>query len=663
MSAAVCKTSSDLPSTGMISPNEIIKVLNKVSDAKIAYDSAYPRHNKEAFLPSLPQIAVVGNQSAGKSALLQAIVGFDFLPSNDGSRVTNRPIQIRLSSEPDIDGTAGNSLFDVAFVNDGSNRQKCHNPTELLDAITKANGTNISEQPIIVQIHSDKYKNTNLTFVDLPGLVPASIDDGGGIKKIVKDSIDSKNTIVLHVHEARTADLAHDSALNDIIRPGGHQKNTIGVLTKLDHLTDEQQGQKLNNLHDVKRWVPVMNHSERRDQEDEFFTSRKSIYQQRFGNDVGIKFLTNCLQQELLSEIKKSNVLSSLIEAKDQLEIELDQLDELVDPKNRQKYLLNWAEKGIRPRFKNFEEQISGTDIGPDNDQHAGAAVVSILAGDFLTQIDRVCSPEERLKKYDPNYLSTLFDNSGGANDRLNFYGAVEKLVRDAILPTHDSPVQNICIKCLNDVKKCMFDHIQEIMIFGNDETSVPPKALDWVLGKTDDVLEEWKKECQDFIKTLVSMEAHINRRHLYLEDQKFAYETIKPEKNSNAQETTVNTSSPVSASSEIGVNKFVMKPTIKLMENILCIAKSNIQDSVTKAIRVHFFDRIIGGQLETEVMTKWNNDLVTNSGNEDGSSEEIGEVQKIMGLTEELIERRKRIEEAHGALQDAVTFLKEARY
>ena len=44
---------------------------------------------------SLPWIAVIGLQSAGKSSLLESIVGYDFLPRGSGL-VTRRPVEMRL---------------------------------------------------------------------------------------------------------------------------------------------------------------------------------------------------------------------------------------------------------------------------------------------------------------------------------------------------------------------------------------------------------------------------------------------------------------------------------------------------------------------------------------------------------------------------------------
>ncbi|KAJ4173428.1 Dynamin- GTPase protein [Fusarium falciforme] len=51
----------------------------------------------------LPQIVVVGSQSAGKSSVLENIVGRDFLPRGSGI-VTRRPLILQLINVPDDEG-------------------------------------------------------------------------------------------------------------------------------------------------------------------------------------------------------------------------------------------------------------------------------------------------------------------------------------------------------------------------------------------------------------------------------------------------------------------------------------------------------------------------------------------------------------------------------
>ena len=48
----------------------------------------------------LPQIVVIGNQSSGKSTLLESIIGHEFLPKGTGI-VTRRPAIIQLFHQKD----------------------------------------------------------------------------------------------------------------------------------------------------------------------------------------------------------------------------------------------------------------------------------------------------------------------------------------------------------------------------------------------------------------------------------------------------------------------------------------------------------------------------------------------------------------------------------
>lgn len=50
------------------------------------------------FALDLPQIAVIGSQSAGKSSVLEGFVGRDFLPRGSGI-VTRRPLLLQLIHE------------------------------------------------------------------------------------------------------------------------------------------------------------------------------------------------------------------------------------------------------------------------------------------------------------------------------------------------------------------------------------------------------------------------------------------------------------------------------------------------------------------------------------------------------------------------------------
>jgi GTPase SAR1 family protein len=71
--------------------DQLIKVINKLQDAFAAVGVASP--------VDLPQIAVIGSQSSGKSSVLENIVGKDFLPRGSGI-VTRRPLVLQLINSP-----------------------------------------------------------------------------------------------------------------------------------------------------------------------------------------------------------------------------------------------------------------------------------------------------------------------------------------------------------------------------------------------------------------------------------------------------------------------------------------------------------------------------------------------------------------------------------
>ncbi|TMS23236.1 Dynamin-2 [Larimichthys crocea] len=79
---------------------DLIPLINKLQDA---FSSIGQTCNLD-----LPQIAVVGGQSAGKSSVLENFVGRDFLPRGSGI-VTRRPLILQL-----VNNKAG-KLFDMSW--------------------------------------------------------------------------------------------------------------------------------------------------------------------------------------------------------------------------------------------------------------------------------------------------------------------------------------------------------------------------------------------------------------------------------------------------------------------------------------------------------------------------------------------------------------------
>jgi len=188
----------------------------------------------------LPRIVVIGTQSAGKSSLLEAIVGLDFLPRGEGV-VTRRPLELRLVH---VSPTGGEDDFKpyAEFPKDG--KTKYYDFDKVRDRIIAMTeqiaGKNkgIIDDPITMTVYSTSCPD--LTLVDLPGItrIPlANSDQTKDIEKVTKDMCrkyaKDPRTIILAVVPAN-----QDMSTSDAIKMAQEEDpegiRTIGVITKID---------------------------------------------------------------------------------------------------------------------------------------------------------------------------------------------------------------------------------------------------------------------------------------------------------------------------------------------------------------------------------------------------------------------------------------------
>jgi GTP-binding protein EngB required for normal cell division len=145
---------------------QLIPVVNRLQDVFGAIGQA---------AIDLPQITVVGSQSAGKSSVLENIVGRDFLPRGSGV-VTRRPLILQLYSV--TDETRSEEEWGEFLHLPG---QKFHDFNEIRNEIQRETdritGQNkgLSSKPINLKIYSPFV--LNLTLVDLPGITKVPTGD------------------------------------------------------------------------------------------------------------------------------------------------------------------------------------------------------------------------------------------------------------------------------------------------------------------------------------------------------------------------------------------------------------------------------------------------------------------------------------------------------
>ncbi|KAF8626418.1 hypothetical protein AX17_006584 [Amanita inopinata Kibby_2008] len=190
----------------------------------------------------LPSIVVVGSQSSGKSSVLEAIVGHEFLPKGN-NMVTRRPIELTLIHTPPTDSDPHPSEYGE-FPALGL--KKVTNFADIQRTLTDLNlavpsSEAVSPEPIDLRIYSPHVPD--LTLIDLPGYVQiSSLDQPETLKEKVSALCDKyirEPNIILAVCAA-DVDLANSPALRASRKVDPLGLRTIGVVTKMDLVPPEQ---------------------------------------------------------------------------------------------------------------------------------------------------------------------------------------------------------------------------------------------------------------------------------------------------------------------------------------------------------------------------------------------------------------------------------------
>lgn len=185
----------------------------------------------------LPLIVVVGSQSSGKSSVLEAIVGQEFLPKGN-NMVTRRPIELTLVNSPDsASETAEFPALKLFNISDFALVQKTLFDLNLAVPASEC----ISNDPIQMTIRSPKVPD--LSLVDLPGYIQVEAADQPTelkqkIRNLCNRYLEAPN-IILAI-SAADVDLANSSALRAAKMADPMGERTLGVITKLDLVEPEK---------------------------------------------------------------------------------------------------------------------------------------------------------------------------------------------------------------------------------------------------------------------------------------------------------------------------------------------------------------------------------------------------------------------------------------
>uniref|UniRef100_A0A8C9ZKB1 Dynamin-2 n=1 Tax=Sander lucioperca TaxID=283035 RepID=A0A8C9ZKB1_SANLU len=379
---------------------DLIPLINKLQDA---FSSIGQSCNLD-----LPQIAVVGGQSAGKSSVLENFVGRDFLPRGSGI-VTRRPLILQL-----VNNKAEYAEFlhckGKKFVDFDEVRAEIESET---DRITGSN-KGISSIPINLRVYSPNV--LNLTLIDLPGMTKVAVGDQPvdiehQIRDMLLQFITKESCLILAVTPANT-DLANSDALKIAKEVDPQGLRTIGVITKLDLMDEGTDAKDIleNKLLPLRRgYIGVVNRSQKdidgkKDiraalaAERKFFLSHPGY--RHMAERMGTPHLQKTLNQQLTNHIRdtlpglRSKLQSQLLS----LEKEVEEYKNFSpdDPTRKTKALLQMVQQfGV-----DFEKCIEGSGDQVDTNELSGGAKINRLFHErFPFELVKIVFDEKELRR------------------------------------------------------------------------------------------------------------------------------------------------------------------------------------------------------------------------------------------------------------------------
>uniref|UniRef100_A0A4W4GTT6 Interferon-inducible Mx protein n=1 Tax=Electrophorus electricus TaxID=8005 RepID=A0A4W4GTT6_ELEEL len=182
---------------------------------------------------ALPAIAVIGDQSSGKSSVLEALSGVA-LPRGSGI-VTRCPLELKMKRSKEEDGWHGRLSF-------GDHEEDLDDPADVEKKIREAQdkiagvGVGISDDLISLEVASANVPD--LTLIDLPGIARVAVrgqpeNIGDQIKRLIRKFITKQETINLVVVPCNV-DIATTEALKMAQEVDLDGERTLGILTKPD---------------------------------------------------------------------------------------------------------------------------------------------------------------------------------------------------------------------------------------------------------------------------------------------------------------------------------------------------------------------------------------------------------------------------------------------
>ncbi|XP_048017704.1 interferon-induced GTP-binding protein Mx-like [Megalobrama amblycephala] len=455
----------------------------------------------------LPSIAVVGDQSSGKSSVLEALSGVA-LPRGSGI-VTRCPLELKLRK-------LKKGPWSGAISYRG-HRETFYDPSKVDNLVRKAqnelagNTVGISDEFITLEISSPDV--CDLTLIDLPGITRVPVHDqpddiSDQIKNLILKYITKNETIILVVVPCNV-DITTTEALRMARDVDSEGHRTLAILTKPDLIDKGAEIDVLNTVQgkvvplskgyiivrcrgqsDINNKIPL---SEAMEMEMEFFRNHRYFSSLLNDDKASTQCLAKKLTKELVDHIKKS-------------------LPHLTDQ--------------IDTRLLSVREELKKYNLGPPLEEEKMGPFLSEIIIEFSDQINELSrtghSKEKNIhallrpvfKKWDVYLRSTEASFTARVKEMVDKYNEIHRgrelltfsefCEFECVIKDHVAALQEPAMETLKHVREIVQNKFREVCILSFVQY---PSLRNNISKMIDDIQSKQEAKVEKRIKEFINME------------------------------------------------------------------------------------------------------------------------------------------------------------